>query len=90
MAEKREYILIDPKDLTSSRDILDTKPGEIRYFLFEDELPIKATAPKEGGLDIEKFNGKEFEPATSILVDVLEGSNLEEISLERFQSLTNQ
>lgn len=90
MENKKDYTLIDPKDIFSSQSILETRPGETRYFLFEDELPIKATAPKEGGLDIEKFNGKEFEPATSILVDVLEGSNLEEISLERFQSLTNQ
>jgi len=86
----KEYTIIDPKDIFFTRNITDTEPGETRYFLFEEYTPIKATGTKDGGLSIEKFVGGEFKPAVHVILDVAEGSDLEEIDEKKFQSLTNQ
>jgi hypothetical protein len=73
-----------------TKNIIDTEPGEIRYFLFEDDIPVKATGLEDGGLSIEKFINGEFKPAIHVILDVAEGSDLEEIDENQFQSLTNQ
>lgn len=85
----KEYTLIDPKDIFGTKNITDTEPGETRYFLFEEDIPVKATGLKDGGLSIEKFIGGELKPAIHVILDVAEGSDLEEIDEKKFQSLTN-
>ena len=86
---KKDYFLIDPREILDERHILDTEKGETRFFLFEDDIPIKATAPEKGGLDIYKYVGGNLVPGTDIIPRLLNGADLEEIDEARFQELTS-